>query len=45
MKPEITSIKLLGYDKDGKEYNLSDCISDDCDSYLSQDIETWRKEN
>ncbi len=43
MKPEITSIKLLGYDSKGIEYNLSDCISDTADSYLSQDIEEWRK--
>lgn len=44
MKPEITAIKILGYDKNDKEYNLSDCISDTTDDSLSYDIEKWRRE-
>ncbi len=42
MKPEITSFKITGYDENGKEYDLSDCLSDDTDQSLSQDIEEWR---
>ena len=40
--PEIVSIKLFGWDDKGKKYNLSDCISDDTDQSLSDDIEEWR---
>lgn len=42
IKPEITSIRILGYDCNNKEYDLSDCISDDTDASLSNDIEDWR---
>ena len=38
----ITSIKILGYDEHGNEYDLSNVISDETDSSLSQDIEDWR---
>ena len=44
MKNEITAIKILGYNKNGKCYNLSDILSDSTDELLSQDIEDWRKE-
>jgi hypothetical protein len=44
MKPKITYIKLLGYDSKNREYELNDCISDDTDQLLSQDIEEWRRE-
>lgn len=44
LKPEITSLKILGYDKNNKEYDLSDCLSDSTDQLLSEDIEEWRKE-
>lgn len=43
IKPEIVGLVLLGYDKNDKEYDLSDCISDETDACLSQDIEDWRK--
>lgn len=45
MKPEIVALKLLGYDDQGNEYDLSDCITDDTDAFLSQYIEEWRKED
>jgi len=38
---EITAIKLTGYDQAGNKVNLSDCISNDADGYLSQDIEEF----
>jgi len=41
-KPEIVAIKILGYDSDENEYDLSDIISDDTDSSISQDIEESR---
>ncbi len=44
MKPEITAIKILGYDYNNKEYNLSDCLTDSTDQSLSDDIEEWRKQ-
>jgi hypothetical protein len=45
LKPAIVSFKIIGWDKDNKEYDLSDCISDTTDSYLSDDIEEWREED
>ena len=41
---KIVSIKILGYDEDNKEYNLSDCVSDQTDQSLSYDIEEWIEE-
>lgn len=38
---KIVSLKILGYDEDGKEHNLSDCISNVTDQSLSYDIEDW----
>ena len=38
---EITAIELIGYDQAGNKVNLSDCISNDADGYLSQDIEEF----
>jgi hypothetical protein len=40
----ITAIKILGYDEDGKEHNISDCVSDVTDQSLSYDIEDWLDE-
>ena len=38
---EIKSIKILGYDDDDKEHDLTNVISDETDSSLSQDIEDF----
>ena len=40
----IISIKILGYDEQGNEYDLSNVISDETDSSLSQDIEKFHEE-
>ena len=41
---KIVSIKILGYDENDKEYNLSDCVSNTTDQSLSYDIEDWIEE-
>lgn len=38
---KITSFELIGYDQAGNKVNLSDCISNDADGYLNQDIEEF----
>jgi len=40
-KEKITEIKIIGYDKSGKAYNLSKCMTDDTDQSLSQDIANY----
>lgn len=45
MEMNIISIKILGYDEQDNEYDLSNVISDETDSSLSQDIEDWRGEH
>lgn len=42
---EIKSIKILGYDEEDNEYDLTNIISDETDSSLSQDIEDWKQIN
>ena len=42
LKPIIVEIKILGYDSDNREYDLTSVMTDNTDQLLSEDIETWR---